>query len=149
MNRRLILLPVLVLAAFLAWRHFSAPVGDRAIISGELEAVRRAAQNGNVNGILSRLDRGFRIQGASKSEIRTQLVAFFFQNGNIRLDLAGVNVKVEGDSAVSDGSYTARWKSDMGSPEQVRSGRFSARWRKVDGQWKITELPGVESLGAP
>lgn len=147
MNRRLLLVPILMLAAFFAWRHFSTPTGDRELILGEVEAMRRAAQNQNVNGVLSRLDKNFRLQGASKSEIRSQLVAFFFTRSDVRLDLSGVDAKVQGDTATSNGAYTLRWRGEPGSPEEVSSGKFSAQWKKIEGQWKITSVSGVDGLG--
>ncbi len=146
MNRRLLAVIALLLLAFLAWRHFSPPPGDRHIILGEIEAMRQAAQNGNVSGILSRLDTKFRLQGASKSEIRSQLVAFYFTNNEVRLDLSGVDAKVNGDTATSDGAYTSRSRSGPGAPEDVKSGHFSAQWKKIEGQWKITQVSGVEGL---
>lgn len=147
MNRRLLLLPVLLLAAFLGWRHFQPPLGDREVILGELEAMRKAAQNQNPNGILSRLDKGFTLKGASKSELRLQLTSFFFQSSDVRLDLGGVDAKVEGEGATSGGSYTLRWKSNQGGAEEAR-GNWSARWRKAEGAWKIVEVSGIEGLGA-
>ena len=147
MNCRLLFLPVLLLAAFFAWRHFNPPLGEREVILSEIEAMRRAAQNQNPNGILSRLDKGFRLKGVSKSELRSQLTFFFFQNTDIQLDLGGVDANVEGQSATSSGSYTLRWKGAQGASEEAR-GNFSARWRKVEGAWKIVEVSGVEGLGA-
>jgi ketosteroid isomerase-like protein len=120
----------------------SPPPGDREVIMAEVEAIRKAVENQNPKGILSRLEEGFKFQGASKSELRSHLVAFFFQNSDVRLDLAGVDATVEGDSATSSGSYSARWKSGPTAPDEVRTGRFIAKWRKIEGQWKIVEATG-------
>ncbi len=148
MNRRPLLVIALLLLAFLAWRHFSPPPGNRDVILRETEAMRKAAESGNVNGILSRLDTNFHLQGASKSEIRSQLVAFYFTSGNVKLDLSGVDAQVNGDSATSTGAYTLRWRSGQGAPEESKSGKFNAQWKKIEGQWKITSVSGVEGLGA-
>ncbi len=146
MKPRLLLIPILLLAAFFAWRHFSAPKGEREVILAEITAIQKAAQTQNVNGILSRLDKGFKLQGAGKEEIRGQLVAFFFTRGGVKLDLSGLDVKVEDDAATSSGSYVLRWKNAPDAPEESTSGQFQAQWQKIDGQWKITSASGLDKL---
>jgi ketosteroid isomerase-like protein len=122
------------------------PPDEREVIAREVESMRMAAQSGNVNGILSRLDKGFKYEGASKDEIRAQLTAFFFSRGDVRVSIAGLNVQVDSESATSDATYSISWSGEGGSSQ---SGRFRAQWRKVDGQWKIASVSGADNLGAP
>jgi hypothetical protein len=144
--KRPLVAAALLLAAFFAWRHFNPPLGDRELIQSHLESIRTAAQRDNPNGILSHLDENFRLSGASKSELRSHLTGFFWTYEITAVDLAGVEVAVDGETATSGGTYSIRWRSGPNAAEETRSGPFTAKWRKTDGKWKITEVTGVEGL---
>jgi hypothetical protein len=147
MNRRWLLVPLLLLVALAAWRLLQPPPDDREVVLGEMEAIRIAALRKNPVGIVSRLSDDFRFAGARRDEIQAQLVGFFWSNDAVEPTFSNLQVEVEGDLATSTGEYTVRWRPQPSAPFQTRTGSFRAQWRKDQrGRWKIALLTGGEAL---
>ena len=128
-----------VLLALSAWRFWPRPVSDEEQIARNIAAIQEAANNRRAGDATFYLADDFFFGAATKDEIRAQLAGAFFQYRVVNLEISGVQTRVSGDFAQSKGQFVLRLKREFNGPEEAQSGSFEAKWRKIEGQWKVDE----------
>ena len=137
---------LLILSGFLIWRALHPPLTDEEQIAANLDAIAKAADERDAVSIANFMAPTFTFNGHSgteRKEFQRQLYAGMLQYRVIDLQINGVKVKVNGAVANSDGRFLLNVKSEFDSPPEPYAGNFKLKWKKLDGQWKISEVAGA------
>ncbi|HEX9997987.1 MAG TPA: nuclear transport factor 2 family protein [Abditibacterium sp.] len=138
---------LLLISAVLTWRYFNPPLSDKEQIALALDEICAAAEARSARGIANYLSKDFKFGAqTSKKDFQNSLVGGILQYRVINLDIAGVKVDVNSATATSDGRYVLNLRSEANSPPEILSGQFLLKWRKIDGQWLITNANGENAL---
>lgn len=132
---------LLVLAVLLSrWTH--PALGDEQQIRAALDGIAVQASNKSSGGVTSFLTKDFQLDGIKKSDIQKQLTLGLLQYRVVNLRVSNVRVQVNGDTATTKGRYDLGLKTEFSSPEEESSNDFSLKWKREDGQWKISDADG-------
>ena len=137
---------LLLISAFFGWRALNPTLTDEEQIAANLDAISRAAGERDAVSIANFMAPTFKFNGNSgmtPKELQRQLYAGMLQYRVIDMQINGVKVNVQGDVADSDGRFLLNVKSEFDSPPQPFSGDFKLKWKKVEGEWKISEVEGA------
>ena len=137
---------VLLLSGFLVWRALHPVLTDEQQIAASLDAISRAAGERDAVSIANFMAPNFKFNGndgTTPKDFQRQLYGGMMQYRVIDLKLNGVKVDVNGDVAGSDGRFLLNVKSEFDSPPTPYSGDFKLKWKKIDGEWKISEVQGA------
>ncbi len=137
---------LLILSAFFGWRALHPPLSDEEQIAANLDAIVKAASARDAVSIADLMAPTFKFNGndgTTRKEFQRQLYAGMLQYRAIDLQINGVKVKVQGDVAASDGRFLLNAKREFDTPPEPYSGDFKLKWKKIDGQWKISEVEGA------
>lgn len=140
------LLVILVFGGFFGWRALQPPLTDNQQIAANLEAISAAAKARRPRGITNFLAKEFKLGDLSKSEFQSSLTGGILQFRVIDLQLSGIQNQVNGEKAQSTGNYVLSLKPEFTSPAQTSGGKFTVKWRKIEGEWKIISA-SVPKLG--
>lgn len=138
---------LLLLGGFFTWRALHPPLTDEQQIAAALDGITSAANNRQPRGVANYLAKDFKFGSTRKKEFQQSLAAGILQYRVVDLKLAGVQVDVNGETATSSGRYTLNLKSEYTSPAEVFPGNFDLKWRKIDGEWLVTEVEGTTVPG--
>ena len=136
---------VLLLSAVLIWRALHPPLTDEQQIAANLDAIAAAASARDAVTLASYLAPTFTFndQGQTqRKEFQRQLYGAILQYRVVDLGINGVQVKVQGERASSDGRFILSLKSEFSSPPEVHNGDFQLQWQKSNGEWKIVAVKG-------
>ncbi len=137
---------LLLLSGFLGWRALHPALTDEQQIAANLDSIVKAADARDAPTIANFMTPTFTFNGNSntvRKDFQRQLFAGMMQYRVVDLQINGVKVNVQGDVANSDGRYLLNLKSEFDSPPEPYSSNFKLKWRKVDGEWKISEVQGA------
>lgn len=137
---------LLILSGFLLWRALHPPLSDEAQIAANLDAITKAASARDAATIADFMTPTFKFNGNSgmaRKEFQRQLYAGMLQYRVIDMQINGVEVDIKGDVAECDGRFLMNVKREFDSPPEPYSGDFKLKWKKVDGEWKISEVVGA------
>ena len=137
---------LLILSGFLVWRALHPPLSDEEQIAANLDAIVKAARARDAVSIADFMAPTFKFNGndgTTRKEFQRQLYAGMLQYRAIDLQINGVKVQVQGDVAASDGRFLLNVKREFDAPPEPYSGDFKLKWKKVDGEWKISEVEGA------
>ncbi len=139
-------LVLLLLSGFFLWRALHPPLTDQQQIAANLESIVKAADARDAVTIAHFMTPTFTFNGHNgtvRKDFQRQLFGGMMQYRVVDLQINGVKVNVQGAVADSDGRFLLNVKSEFDSPPEPYSGNFKLKWRKVDGEWKISEVAGV------
>lgn len=120
------------------WRVTHPPLTDQEQIAANLEDIRQALENGNIERALNYLSEDAKFAGQSRSQIRSQFtIGQFLNRADIRVNFLNTRHEVKGAAATTKGHYKVDVRQRF-SPESY-DGDFSLEWQKQDGQWKISD----------
>lgn len=139
--RFLIPLIIVVLAAFL-WRWTHPKLSDEDQIEQALNGIATQVSHKSAGGIASYLSKDFQIDGIKKGDIQKQLAYGMLTYASIKMGIAASRIEVNGDTATTKGHYDMGLKREFSSPEQNFEADFSLKWKREDGQWKISNADG-------
>ena len=137
---------LLLLSSFLLWRALHPVLSDEEQIAANLDAIKKAASERDAVTIANLMAPTFKFNGnngMARKEFQRQLYAGMLQYRVIDLQINGVKVVVKGDVADSNGRFLLNVKSEFDSPPTPTSGDFKLKWKKLDGEWKISEVEGA------
>jgi len=148
MPRLILLLGVLLLVVggLLAWRSLHPPLSDEQQIVANLEGIRGAIESRQARAVTNYLAPDFRYDGMTRSELNNNLAGAFFQWHDVHLEISSVQVKVQGDRAVSTGHYTASVAAGQGSAPEQHAGNCTLNWERRKGRWVVTNGGTDEKL---
>ena len=138
----------LLLVAFFGWRLTHPPLTDEQQIAANIDGLTASANNKSAGGVASYLSKKFIFNGIRKKDFQNQLVGGFLQYRVVKLQTSGLQTKINGDTASSEGRWSLGLKSEYTSPEERTSGTFELQWRRENGEWKIVEADGAGALPA-
>ena len=134
---------LLLLSAILTWRRLHPPLSDEEQIAAALDGISAAAKTRSARGIANFLAKDFKFGGGTgKKDFQNSLVGGILQYRVIDLNLSGVQVDSNGETAKSDGRYVLSLKSEFNSPPEIFRGKFDLQWRKIDGEWLVVSAQG-------
>ena len=139
-------LTLLILSGFLVWRALHPPLSDEQQIAANLDAIVQAASARDAVSIADFMAPTFTFNGqknTARKEFQRQLYAGMLQYRAIDLQINGVQVQANGENASSDGRFLLNLKSEFDSPPEPYGGNFKLKWKKIDGEWKISEVEGA------
>ena len=139
-------LVLLLLSGFLLWRALHPALTDEQQINADLDAIVKAADARDAPTIANFMTPTFTFNGHDgtvRKDFQRQIFAGMMQYRVVDLQINGVKVNVRGDVADSSGRFLLNLKSEFDSPPEPYSGNFKLKWRKVDGEWKISEVEGA------
>ena len=135
-------LPLFVLAALACTSAQSTDTAaDEQAIRGKVDGLNEALTSQNDSAIALVYDTDAVVMPPNEHRIvgRTAIRAFFAQIWPMQaiLSLAPVNVRINGEWAVEDGT----WSWTMPSPRgEVRDrGKYLVVWHRIDGDWRIAQ----------
>ena len=137
---------LLLISAFFGWRALHPPLTDEQQIAANLDAIVKAADARDAVSIANFMTPTFTFNGHDgtvRKDFQRQLFAGMMQYRVVDLQINGVKVNVNGAVADSSGRFLLNLKSEFDSPPEPYSGNFKLKWRKVDGEWKISEVVGA------
>ena len=137
---------LLILSGFFLWRALNPPLSDEEQIAANLDAIVKAASERDAVTIANFMAPTFKFNGnagVARKEFQRQLYAGMLQYRGIDMQINGVKVNIKGDVADSDGRFLLNVKREFDSPPEPYSGNFKLKWKKLDGEWKISEVEGV------
>ena len=136
---------ILLLSVVLIWRALHPALTDEQQIAAHLDSIAAAADARDAAAIADFLAPSFTFndQGQTeRKEFGRQLYAGILQYRVVDLNINGVQVKVNGERASSDGRFLLSLKSEFNSPPELHTGDFALQWQKLDGEWKIVAIKG-------
>jgi hypothetical protein len=133
---------VLVVLAVFFWRVTHPTLSDEEQIRQSLDGIAAQASHKSAKGIISYLSKDFQIDGTKKSDIQNQLTYAMLSKAAIEMKIGPSQVQVEGDTATTKGSYNLGLKQEFNSPIQNYTSDFTLKWKREDGQWKISNADG-------
>lgn len=137
---------LLLLSGFLVWRALHPLLTDEQQIAANLDAIVKAADARDAVSIANFMTPTFAFNGnpnTVRKDFQRQLFGGMMQYRVVDLQINGVKVNVQGAVADSDGRYLLNVKSEFDSAPEPYKGDFKLKWRKVDGEWKISEVQGA------
>jgi ketosteroid isomerase-like protein len=141
MTRRLVIalgLIFLLGGGFFWWRVTHPPLSDAEQIAANLEDIREALENGNIERALNYLSEDAKFAGQSRSQIRSQFtIGQFMNRADVRVTFTNTRHEVQGATASTKGHYKLDVRQRV-NPDSY-DGDFSLEWQKQDGQWKISD----------
>ena len=114
---------------------------DEAKIRGVIEAVRKAAEERDVKGVLAHMDKQYRdAEGNDYQAIKGMLLYYFFRHQKISVIVTNMTIAV--DRASASARFQAILSGRTGAsgdilPEALGAYRFEASFRKEQDDWKI------------
>ena len=138
--RKLILglgLLLFVVGGISLWRAMHPPLTTEQQIVANMDDAARALENRLPRGILRHLAPEFSADGTSRKEFDSILKGMLFQWREVQVQRFNERVEVNGDSAVSSGTYRLSYRSAPDAPIESQSGSYSLQWRLLDGEWKV------------
>ena len=81
--------------------------------------------------------------GTVRKDFQRQLYGGMMQYRVIDLQINGVKLQVKGDVADSNGRFLLNVKPEFDSAPEPYAGDFKLKWKKIDGEWKISEVEGA------
>lgn len=129
---------VLVVLGFLLWRWTHPALSDEQQIRAALDGIETQASHKSSGGITSFLARDFEMNGLKRKELTQSLTAGLLGYRVVNLKISRVQVQVSGDTATTKGHYDLGLKTEFTSPEQPFFNDFKLKWKREDGQWKIS-----------
>lgn len=137
---------LLLLGGVFAWRSAHPPLTNREQLAANVEAIRVAVEDRNARTIASYLARDFEWGGAKRSELQNQMVGAFLQWRDVTANVTGLEITLEGDSAVTTGKYSLALRPHPRGRAESHLGVFKLRWKKQDGNWVIAKMEGTEDI---
>ena len=137
---------LLILSGFLIWRALHPPLTDQQQIAANLDSITAAANARDAPTVASFMAPTFSFNGRAgtgRKDFQRQIFAGMMQYRVVDLQINGVKIKVNGAVADSDGRFLLNLKPEFDSQPETYSGNFQLKWRKVDGEWKISEIVGA------
>ena len=137
---------LLILSGFFLWRALHPALTDEQQIAANLDAIAAAAGERDAVSIANFMAPTFTFNGqknTERKEFQRQLYAGMLQYRGIDLQINGVQVNVQGDVADSDGRFLLNLKPEFDSPPEPYGGNFKLTWKRLDGEWKISEVEGA------
>ena len=137
---------LLLLSGFLFWRALHPPLSDEQQIAANLDIIARAAGERDAVTIAHLMAPTFTFNGnagTDRKEFQRQLYAGMLQYRVIDLQINGAQIAVKGDVAECNGRFLLNLKSEFDSPPEPHGGKFKLKWKKLDGEWKISEVEGA------
>ena len=137
---------ITVLGGITAWRALHPPLSDQEQIAANIEDLRAQIEKRNTNGALKYLAKDFRYGGIPKKDLRTAVAGTVMRWRDVKLNVSGVRIEVQGETATTVGRYSLSYRTGESAPTQIQSGDFRLQWQKLDGNWEITQADGPQSL---
>ena len=137
---------LLLLSGLLLWRALHPALTDAEQIAANLDAISKAANERDAVSIAEFMAPNFKFNGnagTDPKEFQRQLYARMMQYRVIDMQINGVKVQVKGAVAESDGRFLINLKSEFDSQPETNAGDFKLKWKKLDGEWKISEVQGA------
>lgn len=132
----------LLLLLVLGWKWTHPQLSDEDQIRQSLDGIATQASHKSSSGVTSFLSKDFQMDGLKRKDITQQLTLGMLQYAVVNLKVSNVQVQTNGNTATSTGHYDVGLKSEFSSPEQKTSSEFSLKWKREDGQWKISDADG-------
>lgn len=142
---KIIVLLLVVVLGFVYWRATRPHLTDEQQIAANIAGLEAAAQNRQSNQILHYLSSDFRWNNMKRQELGSYMSGFFWQARDVNVDLNATNTTVTGDTATTAGRFYFSYKPAPDAPLESKSGRFTAQWRRENGNWVITRVEGGEN----
>ena len=139
---RVVIPLVLVVLVGLFWRWTHPVLSDQDQIRGALDGLAAEVSHKSAKGIVSYLSEDFQIDGAKRGQIQKQLVYGLLSYAAIDATISPSQIEVHGDTATTKGHYNLGLKQEFNSPAQNYSSEFTLRWKRENGQWKISNADG-------
>ncbi len=133
---------LLLVLVFFGWKWTHPTLSDQEQIRAALDGLAAQASHKNSSGVTSFLTKDFQMDGLKKKDLRQQLTVGMLQYAVVNLKITSVQAEVNGDSATTRGRYELGLKQEFSSPEQKTSSDFVLKWKREDGQWKISDADG-------
>ena len=137
----------LLLAGIFFWWQSRTPQTPEQQIQAALDNAETALERRSVSGLMQHLARDFKWNNTSRSEVADLLRGTFFLARDVQITRSEETIKVTGEIATSTGTFRATYRTAPQGPIETSEGRFTFRWRREDGQWKIVEAD-ASGLGA-
>ena len=137
---------LLLLSGLLLWRALHPALTDEEQIAANLDAISKAANERDAVSIAAFMAPNFKFNGnagTDPKEFQRQLYAGMMQYRVIDMQINGVKVQVKGAVAESSGRFLINLKSEFDSQPETSAGDFKLKWKKLDGEWKISEVQGA------
>ncbi len=137
---------VLLLSGFFIWRALNPPLTDEQQIAAHLDTIVKAAGERDAVTIAELMAPTFKFNGNAGTvpkDFQRQLYSGMLQYRVIDLQINGVKVAVKGEAADSNGRFLLNVKPEFDSAPEPYGGNFKLKWKKIDGEWKITEIEGA------
>lgn len=137
----------LLLLALLVAGCAEPPPEDEVLINRHLTSMLQAAQNKDLDTILSYLDEDFLGNGRiRKANIKGMLFLHFRQNTHLHVLMRVAEIKVEGESAEVMTQVITAGREENLIPERGRVLEITSRWAKRDGDWRVMEASWRDPL---
>ena len=124
------------------WRATHPALTDEQQIQAALDGIATQASHKSAGGITSFLAKDFQLDGMKKSDLQKQLTIGMLNFRVVNMKISGVQVQVNGDTATTRGRYDLGLKTEFTSPEEKYASDFSLKWKRENGQWKISNADG-------
>ena len=139
-------LALVLIGGVSAWRALHPSLNDSQQIEAALTDMKHAVKNGQTRRLVDYLAPEFQWRDYSRDFIQKNFGGFSLQWRDAELHLADVKVRVEGESAISDGSFTLIYRN-RGTPNlETRAGHFQLFWEKRDEKWLVVKADGGENI---
>lgn len=135
---RLLIPLVLVVLAVLFWRWTHPALSDQDQIRQAMSGLATQVSNKSAKGIVSYLSDDFQMSGVKKGQIQKQLVYGLLSYAAVEAKIDPSQIEVNGDTATTKGNYNLGLKQEFNSPVQNYSSEFTLKWKRENGQWKIS-----------
>lgn len=133
---------IVLLALFGIWRWTHPTLTDEEQIQANIAGIELGASHRAAGEVAWYLSEKFNYNGTKRSEFRKQLTLGMLQYRIIDLSSSGVQIKVNGDSATSSGTYQLSLKSEPDSSPEIHRGEFKLSWVREEGTWKLRTAEG-------
>ncbi|HEX8463540.1 MAG TPA: nuclear transport factor 2 family protein [Abditibacterium sp.] len=132
-------LVLLLLGVVIGWRATHPPLSDEQQIAAALDGITAAANARQPRGVVGFLSRDFKFAGGGRKNLQQALASGMLSYRVIDLNISGVEVKIQGETATSEGRFRLSRRSEADSAPETTSGEFRLKWRKEDGEWLVTQ----------
>jgi ketosteroid isomerase-like protein len=139
-------LVLLVAGGIGIWRAMHPPLSPEQQIAVNLEAAADALQSRSTSGVMRYLAPEFKWNNSSRDELRQMVAVASFQWRDVQLERTNEKITVNGDEAVSSGTYHLAYRAGPQAALETQSGNYTLRWKLHDGEWKIAAATGGESM---
>lgn len=140
-------LVLLVVGGVAIWRQMHPVLSAEEQIAANLEDLARAASGKRLSGIMTYLDKDFKYGSMGRKDVQSSLAAAFWQFRKIDVQISGVKIQVNQDTAMSTGHYTVATQRETTSPPDTSAGDFKIGWKRQDGEWKAVNAEGGQLPG--